>query len=181
MVSAEACAHSASPSHGTNSQPPLREFFCRRFHHDMVMQVSSLSPSRALRTVCIAPTRMRCGACRSGKAVWFNENIGALHALLERPKIDVNCWNKDVLTPLHFATLKNHEFVVKLLTDRSNLDMNAMANFDLTLLHQCKTDETQLQKSFADLSYAETQKTQLHNPIGSNKPHQYKWKCQETI
>jgi hypothetical protein len=141
----EACAHNTSPSHRTNSQPPLPGlFFCRRFHHDMVMQVSSLLPPRALRTVCIAPVRVRCGAYRSGKAVWLNENISALHALLERPKIDVNYWNKDMLTPLNFAALKNQEFMVKLLMDRSDLDMNATADFDLTPLHQCKTDETQL-------------------------------------
>jgi hypothetical protein len=68
----------------------------------------------------------------------FNENIDALHTLLKRPKINVNCWNKDVLAPLHFAALKNQEFVVKLLMDRSDLDMNATADFDLTLPKQTK-------------------------------------------
>lgn len=69
------------------------------------------------------------------RMIEFNENIGALHALLERPEIDVNCRNKDGLTPLHVAALKNREFAVKLLMDRSDLDVNATADFDLTPLH----------------------------------------------
>ncbi|KAG0591146.1 hypothetical protein KC19_1G153500 [Ceratodon purpureus] len=69
------------------------------------------------------------------RMIEFNENIGALHALLERPEIDVNWKNKDGLTPLHVAALKNREFAVKLLMERSDLDVNATADFDLTALH----------------------------------------------
>ena len=69
------------------------------------------------------------------RMIEVNENIGALYALLERAEIDVNCRNKDGLTPLHVAALKNREFAVKLLMERSDLDVNATADLDLTPLH----------------------------------------------
>lgn len=64
-----------------------------------------------------------------------NENSGALQALLERPEIDVNGRNKDDLTPLHVAALKNREVAVRLLLERRDLDVNATTDFDLTPLH----------------------------------------------
>lgn len=69
------------------------------------------------------------------RMIEFNEDHGALQALLERPEIDVNCRNKDGLTPLHVAALKNREVAVRLLVERRDLDVNATADFDLTPLH----------------------------------------------
>lgn len=69
------------------------------------------------------------------RMIEFNENHGALQALLERPELDVNCRNKDGLTPLHVAALKNREVAVRLLMERRDLDVNATADFDLTPLH----------------------------------------------
>lgn len=69
------------------------------------------------------------------RMIEFNESHGALQALLGRPEIDVNCRNKDGLTPLHVAALKNREGAVKLLMERRDLDINATADFDLTPLH----------------------------------------------
>jgi hypothetical protein len=100
------------------------------------------------------------------RMIEFNKNIGALYALQERPKIKWNCLNKNVLTLLHIVILKNWEFAVKLLMDRSDLDVNATADFDLTPLHQRKMDKIQLQKSFANLSYANT--ILLCNPGATN-------------
>jgi uncharacterized membrane protein len=47
-----------------------------------------------------------------------------------------------------------------------DLDVNATADFDLTPLHQHKTDKTQFQKSFTDLSCADT--ILLCNPGATN-------------
>lgn len=69
------------------------------------------------------------------RMIEFNEDHGALQALLERSEIDVNCRNKDGLTPLHVAALKNREVAVRLLIERRDLDVNATADFDLTPLH----------------------------------------------
>lgn len=69
------------------------------------------------------------------RMIEFNENTGALQALLARPELDVNYRNKENLTPLHVAAAKNREYAVKLLMERKDLDVNATAEFDLTPLH----------------------------------------------
>jgi ankyrin repeat protein len=64
-----------------------------------------------------------------------NEDYGALQAVLEHGKIDVNCRNRDGLTALHVACVKNRDVVVRILMSREDLDVNATAAFDLTPLH----------------------------------------------
>lgn len=69
------------------------------------------------------------------RMVEFNDDVGALQALLEHAQIDVNFRNKDGLTPLHVACLHNREDAVRILMSREDLDVNATAAFDLTPLH----------------------------------------------
>ena len=69
------------------------------------------------------------------RMVEFNEEYGTLQALLEHGNIDVNCRNKDGLTPLHVACLNNREVAARILMSREDLDVNATAAFDLTPLH----------------------------------------------
>lgn len=69
------------------------------------------------------------------RMVEFNEDAGSLQALLEREDVDVNWRNKDGLTALHVAALRDREVVVRVLMSREDLDVNATAAFDLTPLH----------------------------------------------
>ncbi|KAG0618802.1 hypothetical protein M758_4G092100 [Ceratodon purpureus] len=69
------------------------------------------------------------------RMVEYNEDYGALRALVECGDVDVNWRSKEGLTALHVAALKDREVVVRVLMSREDLDVNATAGFGLTPIH----------------------------------------------